>query len=198
MTGPLLASLCAFSIVTSVTPGPNNLMLLASGVSFGFRRSLPHTIGISLGFFVLLLATGFGLGALLTAYPMAQHGLGIFGEIYLIYLAYRIATRGSVSGAHAPDKKPMTLFQAAMFQWINPKAWFMALTGMALYADAQKPFVSIAIVALVFALLNWPCVLLWAALGVSLRNFFDDPRHLRWFNRLMAVLLIGSLLVQNS
>ena len=198
MTGPLLASLCAFSIVTSATPGPNNLMLLASGVSFGFRRSLPHTIGISLGFFILLLATGFGLGALLTAYPIAQRGLSILGEVYLIYLAYNIATRGSVSDARDPDKKPMTLFQAALFQWINPKAWFMALTGMALYADAQRPFVSIAIVALVFALLNWPCVLMWAALGVSLRDFFNDPCRLRWFNRLMAALLIGSLLVQNA
>ena len=144
MTNSLFISLCTFSIVTSATPGPNNIMLLASGVNFGFRRTIPHTLGISLGFFVLLVAVGAGFGALVSAYPAVPRGLAIVGAAYLIYLAYGVATSAAIDDGRESTKRPITLFDAALFQWVNPKAWMMALTGMAFYADATRPFASTA------------------------------------------------------
>ncbi|MGO4841915.1 LysE family translocator, partial [Rhizobiaceae sp. 2RAB30] len=116
---------------TSVTPGPNNLMLLASGVNFGFQRTVPHMLGIGAGFLVLLLSIGLGLGALLSAYPALHLALKFAGGAYLLYLAWRIAMSRSLSDSRGEKARPMSFLEAAAFQWVNPKAWMIALTGMA-------------------------------------------------------------------
>src|SRR5690349_4584797 len=120
-------ALLVYSFVTSVTPGPNNLMLLASGVNFGIIRTIPHILGIGSGFMTLLLAVGFGLGAVLTAFPVLHLALKIAGGAYLLYLAYRTAMSRSLKDGVA-KARPMTFLEAAAFQWVNPKAWVMALT----------------------------------------------------------------------
>lgn len=192
MTTDVFFALLAFAFVSSVTPGPNNFMLLASGVNFGFRRTLPHMFGIAGGFFALLLAVGFGLGAMLAAYPPLHLALKIAGGAYLLYLAYRIATATTLSDRQGGEH-PLTFLQAAAFQWVNPKAWVLAVTAMAIYTDPAAPFVSVVLVATAFALVNWPSVSVWAGFGVLLRQFLSDPVRLRWFNRAMGALLVLTL-----
>ena len=125
-----MLALSAFAFVTSITPGPNNLMLLASGMNYGFARTVPHMLGISVGFGVMCLAVGFGLHELFTRHPVVYEVMKWAGVAYLLYLAWRIATAGVVSDAKGSARgKPLTLWEAAAFQWINPKAWAMAVSA---------------------------------------------------------------------
>ncbi|MFC3726384.1 LysE family translocator [Neoaquamicrobium sediminum] len=193
MSTDLLLALVVFAFVTSITPGPNNFMLLASGVNFGFRRTIPHMLGIGGGFLSLLLGVGFGLGALLTAYPSLHLALKLAGGAYLLYLAWRTAMSRSLSEKDGKAARPMTFLEAAAFQWVNPKAWVMAVTAMAIYADPAAPFLSVLVVALAFALVNLPSVSTWAGFGMALRGFLADPVRLKWFNIAMGVALAVSL-----
>jgi len=192
MSAELLAALVAFSFVSSVTPGPNNLMLLSSGVNFGFRRTIPHMLGIGIGFAILLLCVGFGLGRLLEVFPALELALKIAGAAYLLWLAWKIANSGPPEAKEA-GAKPMTFLQAAAFQWVNPKAWMMAVTAISVYAAGGREIALILIVTLIFAVINVPTVSVWCGLGVALRRFLDDPVRLRAFNWTMAVLLVLSL-----
>ncbi len=183
-----------FAVATSITPGPNNFMLLASGVNFGFWRTVPHMCGIGVGFFSLLLGVGFGLGSLLVAFPALNLALKVLGGGYMLYLAWKIGTSRSMgSGKGGAGERPMTFMEAALFQWVNPKAWAMAVSAMSFYVDPTRPYVSVLMIGLVFGLTNFPCVSTWAGFGVALRNFLSDPVKLKWFNITMAVLLVLSL-----
>jgi len=192
MTPEILSTLILFAFVSSVTPGPNNMMLLASGVNFGFRRTLPHMAGIGIGFTVLLLAVGLGLGALLAAWPPVFIGLKIAGGLYLLWIAWKIATSRALGDGRS-TAAPMTFLGAAAFQWVNPKAWVMALSAMAAYTDPRNYLLSVAIVAGTFGLVNFPSVSVWAGFGSLLRDWLSDPVRLRWFNGAMALLLVLSL-----
>lgn len=193
MTFDVFLALVVFAVVTSITPGPNNIMLMASGVNFGFRRTIPHMLGIGVGFLSLLLGVGFGLGALLTAFPAVHIALKIAGGAYLLYLAYRVAMARSMGEADGSSARPLTLLEAAAFQWVNPKAWVMAITGIAVYSSPESPFLSVVLVSVAFALVNLPCVSSWAAFGVALRGFLSDPTRLKWFNITMGLALVLSL-----
>lgn len=186
-------ALLVFSFVTSVTPGPNNFMLLASGVNFGFWRTLPHMFGIAGGFATLLLGVGFGLGALLAAYPELHVALKFAGGAYLLYLAWRIAMSRGVGASARNEARPMRFIEAAAFQWVNPKAWVMAITAMAIYTNPQSPFLSVFLVATAFTLVNFPSVSVWAGFGVALRGFLADPVRLKWFNIMMGLALASTL-----
>lgn len=194
MSIEIFLALLVFAFVSSVTPGPNNLMLLASGVNFGFRRTIPHMLGIGVGFFVLLLAVGFGLGALIETVPSFYTALKFAGGAYMVYLAWKIAMSRSIGEAKHRDKsKPMTFLQAAAFQWVNPKAWVMAATGIATYANQDNYYLAVLLVSAAFAIVNLPSVSVWAGFGTLLRNWLSDPVRLKWFNLIMALLLILSL-----
>lgn len=192
MSLEIFTALFIFAFTTSITPGPNNMMLLASGVNFGFRRTIPHMIGISAGFFVLLLSIGLGLGALLAAVPEVYLGLKVAGGLYLLYIAWRIASSTSLSEGKA-HARPMTFLGAALFQWINPKAWVMAITAMAVYTNPQHPFLSVVLISIAFTIVNLPSVSVWAGFGTALRGFLSDPVRLKWFNIAMGVLLAATL-----
>ncbi|RWD65029.1 MAG: LysE family translocator [Mesorhizobium sp.] len=186
-------ALLVYALVTSITPGPNNLMLLASGVNFGIVRTVPHMLGISIGFLVLLLAVGFGLGAVLMAFPALHTALKIAGAAYLLYLAWKIAMSRSVSDRKGAEARPMRFIDAAAFQWVNPKAWVMAITAMAVYTNPDHPFVSVALVSIAFTIVNLPSVSVWAGFGTALRGFLSDPVRLKWFNIAMGLLLAATL-----
>ncbi len=192
MSLDLFLALVVFAFVTSITPGPNNLMLLASGVNFGFARTIPHMLGIGTGFFSLLIGVGLGLGAVLTAYPQLHLALKIAGGAYLLYLAWKIAMSRTMGEGKA-GTRPMTFLEAAAFQWVNPKAWVMAVTAMAVYTNPQRPFLTMLLVAAAFAVVNVPSVSCWAGFGVALRGFLADPVRLKWFNVAMGVLLTVTL-----
>ncbi|AOI74831.1 MULTISPECIES: LysE family translocator [Burkholderia] len=181
-----------FALVTSITPGPNNTMLLASGVNFGFRRTMPHLFGISIGVAILMLCVGFGLGEAFKRLPLLYTILEAASVAYLLYLAWRIGTSGEVK-AHGAKPRPMTFIEAAAFQWVNPKAWMMVLTAATTIRLSADYGMNAAWMSVVFILIGFPCICLWAAFGLGLRRFLSNPRALRIFNVTMAVLLILSL-----
>jgi len=186
-------ALLVYAFVTSITPGPNNFMLLASGVNFGFLRTIPHMLGIGFGFLSLLLGVGFGLGAVLTAFPALHTVLKIAGGAYLLYLAWRIGMSRSLGKDGDVKARPMTFIEASAFQWINPKAWVMAVTAMAVYTNPDAPFLSVLLISGAFALVNLPSVSSWAGFGMALRGFLADPVRLKWFNIAMGLLLAATL-----
>lgn len=192
MSVDTLLALVLFAFATSITPGPNNMMLFASGVNFGFRRTVPHMLGIGAGFLSLLIGVGMGLGAVLHAYPPAFIALKVAGGLYLLWIAWKIGSSRSMGEGEA-KARPMTFLGAAAFQWVNPKAWVMAVTAMAVYPNPEQYTLTVAIVALVFAAVNVPSVSTWAGFGSALREWLSVPVRLKWFNITMAVLLVLSL-----
>jgi threonine/homoserine/homoserine lactone efflux protein len=185
-------ALVLFAFTTSITPGPNNMMLFASGVSFGFRRTIPHMLGIGIGFLSLLIGVGLGLGALMQSVPLVYTLLKFAGGAYLIWIAWKIGTSRSLSDGKV-GAKPMTFLGAAAFQWVNPKAWVMAVTAMATYTNPAYYISTVLLVGTAFALVNLPSVSTWAGFGSALRDWLSVPVRLKWFNITMAVLLVISL-----
>lgn len=191
MTPEILAALALFAFVSSATPGPNNLMLLASGANFGFARTIPHMLGISLGHALMIVLVGLGLMQVFDSYPVSHTILKVASVLYMGWLAFRIATAAPVREGEAKGR-PMTFLEAAAFQWVNPKAWAMALTALSVYAPGTT-LVAFAMVAVVFASINLPSVSLWTLLGQQMARFLTNPARLRAFNWTMAVLLMASL-----
>jgi threonine/homoserine/homoserine lactone efflux protein len=191
MSPDLLLALLGFAFVTSVTPGPNNMMLLASGVNFGLRRTVPHMLGISIGHAVMVTLMGLGLSGLFQAVPQAMLGLKGVSVVYMLWLAWKIAHAAAPEGREAGGK-PFSFLQAAAFQWVNPKAWAMALGAISAYAG-EGGLVAVLTIAAVFAAVNLPSVTLWAAMGEALRHWLQSPTCLRAFNWTMAALLLVSL-----
>ncbi len=191
MTHELLIALLGFAFVTSVTPGPNNMMLLASGVNFGLRRSVPHMLGISIGHSVMVFLLGLGVAGAIHASPRAGLVLKLASVGYMLWLAWKIA-HASAPGEGRAAARPMTFLQAAAFQWVNPKAWAMALGAVAAYVP-EPSIGGYAIVALVFSAVNLPSVAVWAGAGQAVRRWLEGPGRLAAFNWTMAVLLVLSL-----
>jgi threonine/homoserine/homoserine lactone efflux protein len=187
-----LIALALFALVSSITPGPNNLMLMSSGANFGYKKTIPHMLGVSLGFAFMLLLVGIGLVQLFNQYPVSYDILKVVSVAYLLYLAFKIATSASVKDSNDDKNKPFTFLEAAAFQWVNPKAWIMALTSISVYSPSQD-IESIAIVALLFALVNLPSVSCWTLLGLELRVILSSNARLRVFNYIMPGLLVLSL-----
>jgi threonine/homoserine/homoserine lactone efflux protein len=195
MSPEVILAFCVFAFVASVTPGPNNLMLLASGMNYGFRASIPHILGVSGGFFVLVVSVGLGLGEVFTRYPQSYTVMKWAGAIYMLYLAWRIATSGTPS-ADAADKntgKPLGFLGAAMFQWVNPKAWVMAAGAFSTYIPAAPSTSLVVAISALFATINIPCISGWTVFGARLSQWLREPRYARAFNVGMAVLLVVSL-----
>lgn len=192
MTLELLTALSAFAFVSSITPGPNNMMLMASGANFGLRRSLPHMFGVGLGFVFMILLVGAGLVGLFDAWPLSYTILKVASIAYLLFLAWKIANAAAPEGKAAEAGRPFTFVQAALFQWVNPKAWTMALTAITVYAPARD-LTSIALAAAVFGAVNLPSIGIWTVLGTQVRRLLGTAARLRVFNVTMAVLLVGSL-----
>lgn len=193
LTPELLAALTLFAFVSSITPGPNNTMLMASGANFGFRATIPHGLGVSLGFFLLVMAVGLGLGGLFAAYPPLHDILTVIGTLYLLWLAWKIASSKGLGMGQA-GARPQTFLQAAAFQWVNPKGWAMALGAVTAYAPRENYVLNILLVSAIFTAVNLPCVMTWTGFGVGLRRFLDKPVVLRGFNIGMALLLVVSLI----
>jgi threonine/homoserine/homoserine lactone efflux protein len=192
MTPDLLLAFVLFAFATAGTPGPNNMMLLASGANFGFRRTILHILGISVGLAVMVVAMGLGLSGLFRAVPVLHDILKWAGAAYMLWLAWKIATATGISDRSA-GSRPMSFLQAAGFQWLNPKAWAMALGAVTTYTPEGSGTLAVLVVAGTFMLVGAPCSAAWAGFGQGLRPFLDRPGALRTFNLTMAVLLVASL-----
>ena len=189
---PTLAALFLFAFSSSFTPGPNNMMLLASGLNFGLRRSVPHMAGVDLGFTGMVFLIGIGLGQVFVRFPALYLALKIAGIVYLIWLAWRIAHSGPAREGQAPAR-PMTFLEACAFQWVNPKAWMMAVTAVSTYRVFEDTTLNALLVAGNFMIANLPSVIAWVWFGRWLRRLLANPRALTFFNWSMAGLLILSL-----
>lgn len=192
MSTTLLLSFLTFALVSSITPGPNNVMLMASGANFGFRPTLPHLAGVSLGFAAMVILVGLGLAGIFTAAPWLYEILRWVGAAYLIFFAYKIATSKGL-GSSDSKARPVTFWQAVAFQWVNPKAWSMILSAVTTFAPPNPTFGHIGVLTLLLFAVGLPCSLIWMTFGLGLKNFLSQPVALRAFNVTMAVLLVVSL-----
>lgn len=187
-----LVPLALFAFVSSITPGPNNIMLTSSGILFGFLRSVPHMLGITFGFGVMLALCAVGVGGLLLTVPAVHVVLKAFGSVYLLYLAWQLR-RMAFRQDDATQAQPMSFTGAALFQFVNPKAWVMALTGTSAFLPLVQPvWVAIGIFCLVFCVINLPCVGVWAGTGAALRRYLAEPRWQRLFSGVMVTLTVYS------
>jgi threonine/homoserine/homoserine lactone efflux protein len=190
----LFLALVMFAFVMACTPGPNNIMLTASGVNFGFARSLPHMSGVTLGFLVMVGACAAGLGLVFATVPALQLALKIAGAGYMLWLAWKVANaRPSGEGDGEEAGRPLTFLQAAAFQWVNPKGVLAALSGIALFMRPGHALTDFTIMIAIYALATTVSVLIWTGFGVALRQLLQNPRHARIFNVAMAVLLVASI-----
>ncbi len=186
--------LIAFVVAATTTPGPNNLLLLASGANWGLARTLPHIAGITLGFPVMIVAVGLGVSVVFEAAPWLHQALQYVAFAYLCWLAWRIATAARPGDAGG-IRRPFNVWEAAAFQWVNPKAWTMILSGMTVFVDpAGNKSLQVLGIAALFAVVVVPNCIAWAAFGRAIASFLADDRRRRWFNAGMAVLLVISVL----
>jgi len=193
MSHSLLIAFILFATVMYFTPGPNNIMLLSTAVTYGFRRSLPHIAGITIGFAFMIGAVGLGLGAIFIAYPVLQTILKFAGAAYLIYLAIVIAMSGPVKPDQDNRRGPMTFWGAAMFQWINAKGWVMVIGTITTYAAIASFPWNVTIQVAIGLFLGAASCTVWALFGTALRPLLSSERAVRAFNIVMAVLLLASL-----
>ena len=193
MSQPLLTAFVLFAFVMCFTPGPNNIMLLSSAVTYGFRRTMPHVAGITFGFAFMVGAVGLGLGTVFIAYPVLQTILKYAGVAYLIYLAAAIAMSGPISANQDNRRGPMTVWGAAVFQWVNVKGWVMVIGTITTYATiASFPF-NILVQTGVTFVMGAASTVTWALFGTALRPLLSSERAVRSFNIGMALLLLASL-----
>lgn len=191
MTYEILLALAAFALVTVLTPGPNNLMLMASGANFGLRRSLPHMLGVGLGFPLMILPVGIGLMQVFDMFPILHNVLKWAGVVYMIWLAWKIANAAQ-PGTGESGGKPFTFLQAAAFQWVNPKAWAMALTAISTYAP-NNSMLGVFIVASTYVGCGVISTSTWTLLGREINRFLTNANSLRLFNYTMAAILLATL-----
>ena len=211
-------------LVSSATPGPNNTMLMASGVHFGYRRTLPHVMGVQGGFGFMLIAVGLGLHAVLAQFPAFYDAVRFAGAAYMVWMAWSLASaRPQIAAHEAPPQaeanalsdqaaaaegvqalpqagdsaltaaQPLGFWGAVLFQWVNPKAWVMAVTIMSAYVPPGAGLLQIAPLGLLFAVLGFPCSSVWVGFGSALRSYLQDPFRMRVFNGSMAAALLASL-----
>lgn len=192
MTFQLLTAIFLFCLVGTITPGPNNLMVMASGANYGFRRTIPHMLGISIGFSLMVALVGLGLMQVFELYPIVRQVLMVACGLYLLYLAWKIANAAPPESSDTPEGKPLTFLQAAAFQWVNPKAWAMGMSAITLYAP-NRDLAYVLLIAGCFALVSMPSNSAWVLAGQQLRRLLHRPALLRGFNWTMAALLVVSL-----
>lgn len=188
----MLLALASFCLVSSITPGPNNMMLLSSGATFGLKRTIPHILGISAGCAVMVLVVGWSLGGVAQHLPAFYSALHIVATAYLLWLAWRIATSTS-AGTSASSARPLGMLGAAAFQWVNPKAWAMILGAVANFARPDTMHTDVVLIAGVLVVVGLPAITLWAGGGSMLQGVLARPGALRIFNWSMAALLVASL-----
>ncbi len=188
----LILAFLSFAFVSAITPGPNNMMLLASGVNFGLARTVPHILGINIGFPLMLLVVGLGLGQIFERFPDIYTVMKYGGAFYMLWLAWKIAHSYPV-GEGASTARPISFLQAAAFQWVNPKAWAMVFGAIAAYTVPENFLVSMLVITGLYAFVGLPSSVVWTVFGTTMRGFLRDPKTVRLFNTAMALLLVASL-----
>lgn len=192
MNWTLYLGALGFMLVAAFTPGPNNLIALSSGANFGYRKTIPHVAGVALGFAIMLVIIGVGLGKLFELYPLVYTILKYLCFAYLLYLAWKIGTSGSI-GSAVNRGKPNSVLASALFQWVNPKAWFAAMTLVSSFTDPQAYWQSLVIKIMTSIVITTAAVSAWTLFGRVFQNWLARPRRLAVFNWTMAAALVLSI-----
>lgn len=188
-----LIPILLFTLSTTLTPGPNNFMLLNAGLHFGVRRSLGLYFGICLGFPLMVLMVALGLGAVFTQYLWLKEVLKVLGSLYLLYLAYQIfRSHTKIKAGHG---KPLSFFKAILFQWVNPKAWLMAIGAISIFAISTNVLNNALILSAIFFIVCLPCLAAWLFFGALLQKVLKEEKHRQWFNAFMALCLVASVVM---
>ena len=190
----LYLAIILFAASTTVTPGPNNIMIMTSGLNYGVKNSIPHLLGICFGFPAMVIMVGLGFSVVFEMYPLIHEVIKVIGIAYLLYLAWLIAS-SSPTSLEVESSKPFSFTQAALFQWVNPKAWVMATGAVSAYTSITADiFSQVLFIALAFFIVAFPCVGIWLFFGVGLKKFLNSPKHQKIFNLSMALLLVASVI----
>lgn len=193
MSLSLYLAFCVYAVVTSITPGPNNLMTLSSGLNFGVTKSVPLVVGICFGFSIMFLMVALGIQVLFIRFPFIMPMLKLAGSLYILYLAYLIAFSGPINASAERPDKVLGFWKGAIFQWVNPKSWIVLLGAVTAYT-ANSSTLEVTIIAFSYGLIGFPCVLVWALLGKQLSKLLTKPHRIQLLNRIMAILLAASLI----
>lgn len=186
-------AIIVFAASTTVTPGPNNIMIMASGLNYGIKHSAPHFLGICFGFPAMVIMVGLGFSVVFEIYPLFHEIIKLVGVAYLLYLAWLIAS-SSPKPLEIENSKPLSFIQAALFQWVNPKAWIMAMGAVSTYTSASSDiFLQVVFIALAFFIVAFPCVGVWLCFGAVLKKHLKSAKQQKIFNLTMAILLIVSM-----
>lgn len=190
----LFLTVLFFAFSTTITPGPNNVMMMSSGVNYGIRASVPHWLGICLGFPLMVLLVGLGFGVIFERYPHLHQLIKVLGVIYLVWLAWHIAS-AEPKAIEQGKTKPFSFMQAALFQWVNGKAWVMASGAIAAFTSVAGVYwQEVSIITLAFLAMAFPCVGVWLLFGAALRHVLTKPLFQRLFNMTMGFILLLSVL----
>ena len=190
----LILPVALFAVSMGITPGPNNVMVTTSGANFGYRRTIPHLLGIGLGFPAMVAGVGFGLGGVFDALPEVHVVLKYVGSAYILWMAWKIGTASGTSQAKERPGRPLTFLQAAAFQWVNPKGWVVAVGAISAYTTLQGDLLfEVGAITLTFVCVNYPCASLWTLFGVGIGRLLKRGRWLRIFNVAMGLLLVTSI-----
>ena len=190
----LYLAILLFAFAATITPGPNNIMIMTSGLNYGYRRSVPHLMGICLGFPAMVIMVGMGLGVVFEQYPITHSVIKVLGTIYLVYLSWLIAS-APVSSLENDSGHPLSFIGAVLFQWVNPKAWVMITGAIAAYTTPNENLhIQVLTITSAFLLVAFPCVSAWLFFGVSLKRFLSNELYQRVFNIAMAILLLASII----
>ncbi len=193
MTWTLFLALVTFAAVAAWTPGPNNTLLMMSGVNHGFRQTSPLILGVAVGFPFMIGLVGLGLGRLFEVYPFIYSGLKYAGAAYMLWLAFKVATSKQVDAGEVEAVPPMTFVQGALFQWVNPKGWMVAVTMLSSYTLSHDYWTGVATIVATATVMGFASASGWALFGSSLRHVMSDPRYFRWINVSLGVLLVVSI-----
>lgn len=193
MTNDLFFALVVFAAIAAYTPGPNNTILMASGINYGFRQTLPMIFGVGLGFPLMIACVGLGLGKIFEIFPQIYTAMKYAGAAYMLWLAYKIAMAKPATGEDGPQSKPLTFLQGMAFQWINPKGWIIAVTVLSAYTLASDYYFGVAAVVATFVVMGFTSATTWALFGVILKEVMGNPKWFRVINYGLATLLVLSL-----
>ena len=190
----LVLPVALFAVSMSITPGPNNVMVTASGANFGYRRTVPHLLGIGLGYPAMVAGVGLGLGGVFETVPAVHVVLKYVGAAYILWMAWKTATATGTGGTRPHPGRPLTFPQAAAFQWVNPKGWVVAVGAISAFTTLQGDLLfEVAAITLTFACVNYPCASVWTLFGVGIGRLLKRGNRLRIFNLGMALLLVASI-----
>ena len=192
MSADAFLSLITLAIATLFTPGPNNVMVASSGATFGFRRTVPHMLGIIFGFPVMIMGVGFFLGQIFESYEILRQIIRGIGTVLMLWIAWKIAFAGGISLANG-KARPLNFYESAAFQWVNPKAWAMIIAVISQFVTGDNARVVIPIIALVYLLIGSISASFWTGFGTAMTRWLSSPGRLVWFNRIMALLIIASV-----